>query len=327
MTTPLLEIKNLHVYFDVYEGTLKVLNGVDFKVGKGEKVGLIGEAGCGKTTTMKSIMGILPKSTARIPKGEILFKGEDLLKISFKELQRFRRRNVSMIFQDPTASLNPVFKIGYQLMDVARYSNVTSGTGKSLSKNEIRGQVVQVLKDVALPDPERLMENYAVQLSGGMRQRICIAMALMSAHDLLIADEPGTSLDVTIRDQVLRLIHRLVEERDVSVILISHALGAVKGLVDRVYVMYAGNMVEVAKTHDIFSDPLHPYTQGLLEAVPKLTGGGIPEGINGMVPEYLNPPKGCRFHPRCDYAMPICREKRPPFFNVGDDHEVACHLY
>lgn len=321
----LIEIQDLHVYFQIYEGLLKVLNGVDFTVKKGEKVGLIGETGCGKTTTMKAIMRILPMLSTRIPKGKILFDGKDILEMSQKEIQHVRRRNISMVFQDPTAALNPVFKVGDQLMDVIKYSNIDE-TGESLSDEEIEAQAIQVLKEVALPDPERMLENYPIQLSGGMRQRACMAMALVSARDLLIADEPGTNLDVTIQDQILRLLSELVEAKGTSVILISHALGAVRGLVDRVYVMYAGNMIEVARTDDLFADPLHPYANGLFRAVPKLTGGGIPEGIGGRIPEYLNPPKGCRFFPRCDKAMQICKEK-PPFFDVGDAHEVACYLY
>jgi peptide/nickel transport system ATP-binding protein len=226
-----------------------------------------------------------------------------------------------MIFQDPTAALNPVFTIGEQLMDAIKYS------GKSSSKKEIRARAVQTLKDVALPDPERIMKNYPIQLSGGMRQRICIAMALVTGSELLIADEPTTSLDVTIQDQVLRLLEELVEERNTSTILITHTLGIVREWTDRVYVMYAGSMVEAAKTKGLFSNPLHPYTQGLMGAVPKLTGGGIAEGITGRIPDYLNPPAGCRFHPRCERAMPVCKKTRPPFFNVGDDHQVACFLY
>lgn len=326
MKKSLIEIQDLHVYFQIYEGLLKVLNGVDFTVKKGEKVGLIGETGCGKTTTMKAIMRILPMLSTRIPKGKILFDGKDILEMSQKEIQHVRRRNISMVFQDPTAALNPVFKVGDQLKDVIKYSNIDE-TGESLSDEEIEAQAIQVLKEVALPDPERMLENYPIQLSGGMRQRVCMAMALVSARDLLIADEPGTNLDVTIQDQILRLLSELVEAKGTSVILISHALGAVRGLVDRVYVGYAGSMIEVAKTDDLFAEPLHPYANGLLRAVPKLTGGGIPEGIGGRIPDYLNPPKGCRFFPRCDKAMQICKENKPPFFDVGDAHEVACYLY
>ena len=325
----LLEVRNLHVSFRIYKGTLRVLNGVDFTVNEKEKVGLIGETGCGKTTTMKTTLGILAGNAeipAVEPKARVLFKTKDILELNSRELQQIRRRNISMIFQDPTASLNPVFKIGDQIGDVVRYS-IRDPKGEELSNKEIKERTIEVLKAVALPDPERIMENYPVQLSGGMRQRVCIAMSLVSAQDLLIADEPGTSLDVTIEDQVLRLLKKLVEERGTSVILISHALGTVKGLADRTYVMYGGNMVEVAKTADLFSDPLHPYTGGLFKAVPQLTGGGVPEGIRGRVLDYLHPPKGCRFIERCNYAMPTCEKNMPQLFKVGNDHEVACFLY
>ena len=325
MTEVLLNIRNLYVNYQIFEGTLKVLNGVNFELGKGEKIGLIGETGCGKTTTMKSILRILPQPPALIQGGEVFFDGEDILKANPTRLNQLRRLDISMIFQDPTASLNPVFKVGEQLGDVIKYNSLEAG--KSLSKDEIKQKSVEILKEVALPDPERLLDNYPIQLSGGMRQRICIAMALVSANKLLIADEPSTNLDVTIGDQVLRLIGNLVEEKGTSVILISHALGAVKGLVDRVAVMYAGNIIEDAKKEDLFSDPLHPYTRGLINSVPKLTGGGIPEGISGRLPDYINPPMGCRFSPRCPHVMPICRENMPQHIEAGEKHKVACYLY
>lgn len=321
----LLDIQNLYVNYKIFEGTLKVLNGVNLELGKGEKIGLIGETGCGKTTTMKTILRILPQPPALIQGGKIFFEGEDIFTADPKRLNQLRRLDISMIFQDPTASLNPVFKVGVQLGDVIKYGALEAG--ESLSKEEIKHKSVEILKDVALPDPERLLDNYPIQLSGGMRQRICIAMALVSANKLLIADEPSTNLDVTIGDQVLRLISNLVEEKGTSVILISHALGAVKGLVDRVAVMYAGNIIEDAKKEDLFSDPMHPYTRGLINSVPKLTGGGIPEGISGRLPNYIDPPSGCRFSPRCPHVMPICRESLPQFMDVGERHKVACYLY
>ena len=325
MSEMIVDIRDLYVNFNIYEGVTRVLNGVNFRVAKGQKVGLIGEAGCGKTTTVKSIMKILQMPPAEIVGGEIYLEGLDVLKMSQRDLQMMRRKTVSMIFQDPTSALNPVFKVGDQIGDIINYNQLA--LSNKISKQEIHEKTVQVLKEVQMPDPERIMNSYPIQLSGGMRQRICIAMALVSATNLLIADEPGTNLDVTIQDQVLRLLGDLVEDRGTSIILISHALGAVKGLVDRVYVMYAGSMVEAAKTEDLFSDPLHPYTKALFEAVPKLTGGGIPMGIPGRLPHYLNPPTGCRFNPRCLHAKPECRENSPPFYQVGDGHEVACYLY
>ena len=202
-----------------------------------------------------------------------------------------------------------------------------SAGGKKLSKKQIREQALIPLREVSLPDPERMLDSYPIQLSGGMRQRVCIAMALVASRELLIADEPGTSLDVTIEDQILRLLHGLVEEKNVSVILITHTLGVVREIADRVYVMYAGNMVEVAATAELYANPLHPYTHGLMAAVPRLTGGGISDGIPGRIPDYGNPPPGCRFHPRCPRAMEVCSREKPAFYRLSDDHEVACFLY
>jgi len=322
-TPPLLEIKDLSVHLDVYGGTLKVLDGVDFTVYPGQRVGLVGETGCGKTTTMKAILRILPMPPARIPSGEIYFKGQDVLRMGDDELRRMRGEGISMIFQDPSAALNPVFTVGQQLTAVVKHS----AEGKKLSKKEIRNRALVPLREVSLPDPERMLDSYPVQLSGGMRQRVCIAMALVAGGELLIADEPGTSLDVTIEDQILRLLCRLVEDKNVSVIHITHTLGVVRETTNRVYVMYAGNMVEVAATAELYANPLHPYTHGLMEAVPRLTGGGVSDGIPGRIPEYMNPPPGCRFHPRCPRAMDICLREKPTFQTVGDDHEVACFLY
>jgi peptide/nickel transport system ATP-binding protein len=229
-----------------------------------------------------------------------------------------------MIFQDPTAALNPVFSVGQQLEAVIGFA---VARGRQMSHQEIHEKAVASLQEVALADPERLLGSYPIQLSGGMRQRVCIGMALATSPELLIADEPGTSLDVTIQDQVLRLLRQLVVDKDTSVILITHTLGIVRELTDRVYVMYAGNVVEVAATKKLFAQPLHPYTQGLIQTVPRLTGGGIASGIPGRIPDYLNPPSGCRFHPRCAQAMEICRTQKPPAYRVETDHEVACFLY
>ena len=318
----LLDIRDLHVDFKVYEGKLRVLNGVFLSVHEGQRVGLVGEAGCGKTTTMKCVLRIVSSPPGRITKGEIFFHGEDILRAPLRKVQLIRGRLISMIFQDPTAALNPVFTIGDQLITVIRY-----GSRNSLPRKELRRQAIKVLQEVQLPDPERIMASYPIQLSGGMRQRVCIAMALSTEPELLIADEPTTNLDVTIQDQVLKLLNALVERRKTSVIFITHSLGVVREMADWVYVMYAGNIIEGGRKEDLFQNPLHPYTQGLMRAVPKLTGGGIAEGIPGRIPDYLNPPPGCRFHPRCEHAMLRCSKKNPPLLSLKDDHEVACFLY
>jgi len=320
----LLEIKNLQVHFRVYGGRLKVLDGVNLTVRRGEKVGLVGETGCGKTTTMKAVLRVLPTPPAQIMAGEIHFHKRNLLKLSAQELQGVRGRGISMIFQDPTAALNPVFTIGQQLETVIAHSAART---QPLSRQEVHQRAVAALQEVALADPERLLRSYPIQLSGGMRQRVCIGMALATSPELLIADEPGTSLDVTIQDQILRLLRDLVEHKQTSVILITHTLGVVRELADRVYVMYAGNIVESARTPQLFASPRHPYTQGLIQTVPRLTGGGVADGIPGRIPDYLNPPSGCRFHPRCAHAMDICRAQKPLAIQVDEDHEVACFLY
>lgn len=320
---PLLEIKNLHVHFKVYGGRLRVLDGVNFVMHAGERVGLVGETGCGKTTTMKALLRVLPMPPAQIPSGQIMFEGRDILRLNTSELQQVRGRGISMIFQDPTAALNPVFTVGQQLEAVIR----ASVGRQELSETSVQNRSLAALEEVALADPARLLKAYPIQLSGGMRQRVCIGMALATQPKLLIADEPGTSLDVTIQDQVLRLLRRLVLEKNTSIILITHTLGIVREMTDRVYVMYAGNMVEEAVTRKLFENPLHPYTRGLMEAVPRLTGGGVSDGIPGRIPNYLTPPPGCRFHPRCPHAMDVCRAEKPAFYQMDDGHQVACFLY
>ena len=318
-------MKGLLIGFKTYMGRLKVLNGVDFSVHEGEKVGIIGESGCGKTTTMKAILGILA-SNAVIGGGDIRFRGHNMLRIRKKELNEIRRKNLTMIFQDPTAALNPVFKIESILGDVIKYSG--NFEHEKATRKLLREKSLDALKEVSLPDPERVLDSYPFQLSGGMRQRVCIAMSLATAKDLLIADEPTTNLDVTIQDQVLRLMKDLVDKKNLSIILISHALGTIRNTVDAVYVMYAGNMIESAETGKLFSDPLHPYSEGLLKSVPKLTGAGFSEGIEGRIPDYISPPPGCRFHPRCKYAFEICTKETPQLHKVdANNHRVACWLY
>ena len=273
---------------------------------------------------MRAILRILARNAA-LDSGEIFFKGKDLLKMNDKEITDVRRKHITMIFQDPTAALNPVFKVEDQLMDVTRYSEETKE--KKVDKEELKARAISLLKEVALPDPERVLDSFPFQLSGGMRQRICIAMSLATTGDLLIADEPTTSLDVTIQDQVFQLMKDLVRKRNLSVILISHALGAVRGTVDKVYAMYAGNMIEAAETEQLFSNPLHPYTQELIKCVPKLSGIGFSAGIKGNVPDYMNPPPGCRFNPRCPQAFNRCRLEKPELCDESNGHLVACWLY
>ena len=316
-----LSIKGLSVCYKTYEGLLNVLDNINFEVAYGEKVGLIGETGCGKTTTMKAIMNLLPLQ-AIVPNGKIFFQGRDVLKMNQSEINKYLRKKAVMIFQDPTASLNPVFTINTQISDV-----IYSLNKKENNKNRIYDKKIKTLKDVELPDPERILSNYPFQLSGGMKQRICIALALLCDAILLIADEPTTSVDVTIQAQILNLINKLVEKKDTSLILITHSLGITRGMTDRIYVMYAGTIVETSKTESFYKNPLHPYSQGLFASVPKLTGGGFADGIPGHIPNYLNPALGCRFSPRSSRALPICYTKKPPLFKVESQHKVACFLY
>jgi peptide/nickel transport system ATP-binding protein len=320
-----LDVKDLYIGYKTYMGKMKVLNGVDFSLHEGEKVGIIGESGCGKTTTMKAILRILA-TNAVVDGGEIHFRGYDMLRIGKKKLDQVRRKNLTMIFQDPTAALNPVFKVESILGDVVRFSG--NFEHEKATKKLIREKSIEALSEVSLPDPERVLDSYPFQLSGGMRQRVCIAMSLATAKDLLIADEPTTNLDVTIQDQVLRLMKDLVDKKNLSIILISHALGTIRGTVDTVYVMYAGNMIESSETGKLFSNPMHPYTQGLLKSVPKLSGAGFSKGIDGRIPDYISPPPGCRFNPRCRYAMEICRKENPQLLKIdAGNHRVACWLY
>lgn len=319
-TETILEIKNLKLWFKVYQGYTKVLDGVNLTVHKGEKVGIVGEAGCGKTSTVKSILGILPEGQYVIPEGEILYKGKDVLHMSQRDLSQVRSSEISMIYQEPAAALNPVFTIGQQMMEVVKHA----AQGKGKSKAEQREMALHAIRDVFIPDPERIFTYYPAQLSGGMKQRICIAMAIMTQRDLMIADEPGTALDVTIQDQVHKTLDRLVEERHMSLIMITHSLGVARELTDSINVMYAGTVVESAPTAEVFRNALHPYTIGLMEAVPRLAGGGIQAGIYGSIPDYLYPPKGCRFAPRCPRATDACRAEKPKLTDVGGGHQVAC---
>jgi peptide/nickel transport system ATP-binding protein len=294
------------------------LNNVGFSLRKGEVLGLVGETGCGKTVTSLAMLRLLPDN-AEVISGRIFFEGRDLLAEKLDEVAKIRGRRISMIFQDPASSLNPVFKIGAQLLDVLKiyYPNEDE---KHLEK-----VAQEKLLMTELPDPESVMSLYPHELSGGMQQRVIMAVALSSSPSLIIADEPTTALDVTIQAQVLALLKRLKDALGLSVLLITHNLGLVRELCDRVAIMYAGSIVEAADVQRIFRNPKHPYTRGLLSSV--VTGrlrGQELRHIPGMVPSLLKPPSGCRFHPRCDYALPICRDKRPELLEVEPSHFVAC---
>ncbi len=316
----LLEVRDLHVNYKSYWYTYYVLDGASFHVSQKEKVGLIGESGAGKTTLLKAVLQVLPPQ-GRIASGEVLWKGVNLLKADKSYLTEIRRKEVGMVFQDPLGALNPVFKVKDHLLEVLKYS------GRCDSRKDCLNLAEEYLRSVLLPDPKRVLESYPFQLSGGMRQRVVIAMALASARSLLLADEPTTNLDVTIQDQILRLIDKLVEERGLSMVLVSHALGMVAKMTHRVYVMYAGTIVEEAPTRELFREPLHPYTTLLIESAPRLASKRLGEGIKGNPPDYRYPPPGCRFHTRCPYAMDICRKLKPPRFRVSQGRYVACHIY
>jgi peptide/nickel transport system ATP-binding protein len=316
-----LAVRDLRVGYRVYGGFLKVVDGVSLSVRPGERIGLVGETGCGKTTVMKSVLRLLPPQ-GKVSGGEVLFEGRDVLAMGTGELRQFRSQGIAMIFQDPTAALNPVFTVGTQIEET-----IANSRHGARGRARLHGDAVSILAKVSLPDPERILTNYPFQLSGGMRQRACIALALSTARKLLIADEPTTSLDVTIQAEILQLVDRIVREQDTSLILITHSLGVARRMTDRIYVMYAGTIVETAATADLYARPLHPYTVGLFASVPRLTGEGFADGIPGRLPDYLRPPQGCRFQPRCPRAMERCAREKPPLVEAGPGHWAACFLF
>ncbi len=315
---PLLEIEDLHLKFKLYEGVSHVLNGVSLSVERGTRVAIVGESGCGKSVTARIILGLLQQRNATIS-GAIRFDGEEMLKNGRQLQRRLRGRRISMIFQDPSAALNPVFTVGDQL------TTAIMRGGRAKKRKEAYILAREALSQVHITDPERVLQSYPFQLSGGLNQRILITMALVNRPDLVLADEPGTALDVTVQEQTLRLMKNLTQDAGAAVLLITHNLGVVREFAHRVYVMYAGSIVEEADVATLFSNPRHPYTRALIEAVPRLTGAGLPKAIEGVVPDYTEPPVGCRFHPRCGFARPECKTK-PPVADLGGGHRVACVL-
>lgn len=316
----LLDIRDLKTSFFTHVGEVKAVGGVSFHLNKGEALGIVGESGSGKSITMMSVMRLL-SDNGKIINGEILFDGRDIVKLTEDEMQNIRGNEIGMIFQDPMTSLNPVLTVGDQLMEpLIRH--------KKMSKQEAYSRALHMMSLVGMPSPENRMKQYPHEFSGGMRQRVMIAMALGCEPKLLIADEPTTALDVTIQAQILELMKDLKEKINTSIILITHDLGVVADVTDRINVMYGGLIAESGSKRDIFYVPRHPYTWGLLKSIPnpkeEVKEKLIP--IEGQPPDLLKPPAGCPFAPRCEYAMKVCMTQRPPMFQVGEGHEAACWL-
>ncbi len=317
----LLEIRDLRTYFYTEEGTVKAVDGLDLTLHEGETLAVVGESGCGKSVTSLSVLGLIPTPPGKIESGEILFQGEDLLKKSDREMRRIRGNKISMIFQEPLTSLNPVFTVGRQISESLMLH-------RGMDKKAARQEAIRLLGLVGLPNPEKAVDDYPHQLSGGMRQRVMIAIALSCEPSILIADEPTTALDVTIQAQILRLLSDLKKQVNTAIILITHDLGIVAQVAQNVVVMYAGEAVEYGDVNSIFEKPLHPYTEGLLKSIPVI--GEKRErlySIEGMVPSQKNYPKGCRFAPRCEYADERCNQCKPELYTSPDGRRVRCWKY
>ncbi|CAG9619279.1 ABC transporter ATP-binding protein [Sutcliffiella rhizosphaerae] len=316
----ILQVNDLHVSFSTYGGEVKAVRGVNFDLHKGETLAIVGESGCGKSVTSQSIMRLIPEPPGKITKGSILFKNKDLTKLSEPELRKIRGADISMIFQDPMTALNPTLTIGDQIMEgIIQH--------KKVSKTEAKKQALEMLQLVGIPSPIERLKQYPHEFSGGMRQRIVIAMSLVCQPEILIADEPTTALDVTIQAQILRLFKDIQQKTGVSIILITHDLGVVAQVADRVAVMYAGRIVEAGNRREIFYKGEHPYTKGLLNSVPRLDLDGeelVP--IVGSPPDLFSPPVGCAFAARCDYAMEVCERVYPMKTALSEEHYVDCWL-
>ncbi len=323
MAEPLLEVRGLKTWFYTDEGIAKAVDGVSYTIMPGETLGVVGESGCGKSVTALSIMRLIPDPPGKIVDGEILLHGKDLVRVPNAEMRKIRGNRIGMIFQEPMTSLNPVFTVGDQIAEAVVLH-------QKCSRKEGRERAIEMLSRVKIPSPEKRVDEYPHQMSGGMRQRVMIAMALSCDPELLIADEPTTALDVTIQAGILRLMRELQDEFGMSVLLITHDLGVVAQTTHHVCVMYAGKVVERAATRDLFKTPRHPYTVGLFQSIPKLRQRVKRlDVIPGMVPSALEFPKGCRFRNRCPFAKDVCLDEEPPLVEVGTEdepHQVACHF-
>ncbi len=322
MSEKILDVKNLHVYFDTYAGVVKAIRDVSFHVNKGESLAIVGESGSGKSVTVQTVMKLIPMPPGRIASGEILFKDRDIVKMNEAEMRKIRGGEIGMIFQDPMTSLNPTMTVGKQIAEGIMMH-------QKVSHKEAMAKALEMLKAVNIPNPEERLNSYPHQFSGGMRQRVVIAIALACNPDLLIADEPTTALDVTVQAQILDLMNELKGKMNTAIILITHDLGVVADLAERVIVMYGGEIMEEASVHDIFKDPKHPYTWGLIKSIPRLDIDREKEklsSIDGTPPDLFNPPVGCPFAPRCEYAMEICKKEKPGMINGGNNHRVSCWL-
>jgi oligopeptide/dipeptide ABC transporter ATP-binding protein len=315
----LLDVQNLVTAFRTDEGPVRAVDDISFQVAPGRTLAIVGESGCGKSVTALSVMRLIDQN-GDIESGRITLEGEDLLALSAREMRRIRGNHVSMIFQEPMTALNPVVTVGKQIVEVFRIH-------RDLSRGEARQAAIDALRTVRIPDPERRVDEYPFQMSGGMRQRVMIAMALACEPRLLIADEPTTALDVTIQAQILKLMKQLQRERETSILFITHDLGVVAEMADDVVIMYAGKIVERGSVEQIFKEPAHPYTRGLMRSIPSLDSDRREalSTIEGTVPGLRELPSGCRFHPRCSHAAALCRETEPPMSDVAEGHRVACY--
>ncbi len=318
---PVLQINDLRTYFQISDGTIKAVDGVNLAIRKGENLGLVGESGCGKTVLALSILKLVPDPPGRIVSGEIIFKNNDLISLNAEQMRHIRGNQISMIFQEPLSSLNPVYTIGEQIAEAIRLH-------QKANKKEAKGKSIELLNMVGIPDPAKRFGDYPHQMSGGMRQRVMIAMALSCQPDLLIADEPTTALDVTIQAQILELIESLRDELKMSIIIITHDLGVIAETAQRVAVMYAGHIVEESTVNELFYHPLHPYTIGLLKSLPRLSDKKGHSTrlltIKGAVPDLLDIPPGCPFYPRCDLSRHRCSQEIPGLIELRPDHLVSC---